>query len=300
MMTRARLGRTLLLPVTALVLAACDGNTSPATGELTVLLTDAPFPWAQVERADVHVVRIDAKLAEAGAADIDDPLAADPSSGWVTVAAPDQAYDLLQLRNGATANLGQATLPTGRYRGFRLILDTDRSSVTLVDGTVLTGASTPGIEWPSAAETGIKIVLDEPIEVTADGTVMVLDFDLARSFVLRGNRVAQNGLLFTPVIRATATDITGSIAGTVTAGATPAAVPGAVVEVLAAGVAEALHTTTTDDAGHFAFPFVLPGSYGVRATGAEGSGLGTKTAEDVIVRTGEESDVDIHLPAAAP
>jgi predicted small secreted protein len=300
MMTRARLGRALLLPATALVLAACDGNTAPGTGELTVLLTDAPFPWEQVQRADVHVVRIDAKLAEAGAADIDDPLAADPASGWVTIAAPDQTYDLLQLRNGATANLGQATLPTGRYRGFRLILDTDRSSVTLADGTVLTGASSPGIEWPSAAETGIKIVLDEPIEVTADGTVMVLDFDLARSFVLRGNRIAQNGLLFTPVIRATATDITGSIAGTVTAGATPAATPGAVVEVFAPGVAAAVHTTTTDDAGHYAFPFVLPGSYDLRATGAAGSGLGAKSVEDVVVRTGEETLVDIHLPAAAP
>jgi len=32
---------------------------------------------------------------------------------------------------------------------------------------------------------------------------MVVDFDVANSFVMRGNSLAQNGLLFKPVIRAT-------------------------------------------------------------------------------------------------
>lgn len=301
-MNRALTQRVLLLPLAALALAgACGDNTAPANGELTVLLTDAPFPFEQVARADVHVVRIDAKLAAATDDDFDDPAPDgddDPANGWVTIASPDRSYDLLQLRNGATANLGQATLPTGRYRSFRLILDTDRSSVTLVDGTVLTGASTPGIKWPSAAQTGIKILLDQPIEVTANGTVMVLDFDLARSFVLRGNRIEQNGLLFTPVIRATATDITGSIAGTVVTGATPTPVENAVVEVLAPDVEDAVQTTATDELGRFVFPFVLPGRYDVRATGAAGSGLGTASARDVEVVTGAEASVSITLPAA--
>ena len=301
-MHRPRLGRMVVLPLLALGLAgACGDNTAPGNGELTILLTDAPFPFDQVARADVHVVRIDARVEEADADDFDDPAPEGDGGGngrWVTIAAPDRSYDLLQLRNGAMANLGQTTLPTGHYRSFRLILDTDRSSVTLVDGTVLTGASAPGIHWPSAAETGIKIFLDEPIAVTADGTVMVLDFDLANSFELRGNRIEQNGLLFTPVIRATATDITGSIAGTVVAGATPAPVEDAVVELLAPGVAEAVHTTSTDETGRFAFPFVLPGTYDVRATGAEASGLGTATEEDVVVGSGAETSVSLTLPAA--
>jgi hypothetical protein len=305
-MHRPLLDRILLLPLLGLALAsACGDNTAPGNGELTILLTDAPFPFEQVARADVHVVRIDAKLAEADEDDFDDPAPGDDGdpprgNGWVTIASPDRSYDLLQLRNGATANLGQTTLPTGRYRSFRLILDTDRSSVSLVDGTVLTGSSTPGIKWPSAAQTGIKIILAEPIEVTENGTVMVLDFDLARSFVLRGNRIEQNGLLFTPVVRATATDITGSIAGTVVTGASPVPVPveGAVVEVFLPGVAEAVQTTSTDATGHFAFPFVLPGTYDVRASGAEESGLGTMTEEDVVVSTGAEASVSIVLPAA--
>ena len=163
---------------------------------------------------------------------------------------------------------------------------------------MLTGASAPGIEWPSAAQTGIKIVLDEPIEVTENGTVMVLDFDLARSFVLRGNRIEQNGLLFTPVIRATATNITGSIAGTVVTGAASVPVEDAIVELHAPGGTEAVQTTSTDDAGRFAFPFVVPGTYEVRARGAEGSELAAATDSDVEVVTGEETTVALTLPAA--
>jgi hypothetical protein len=34
---------------------------------------------------------------------------------------------------------------------------------------------------------------------------MVLDFDVGNSFVMRGNSLAQNGLLFKPVVKATVT-----------------------------------------------------------------------------------------------
>ena len=43
-----------------------------------------------------------------------------------------------------------------------------------------------------------------PLHVIADDTtVVLLDFDLDQSFVLRGNSILQLGLLFKPVIRAT-------------------------------------------------------------------------------------------------
>ncbi len=87
-----------------------------------------------------------------------------------------------------------------------------KSSVTLTDG------SHPTVMWPSAAQTGIKINLDQPISVTQDSSVMVLDFDVGRSFVMRGNSISQNGLLFKPVIRAVATQLTGSVAGSVRGG----------------------------------------------------------------------------------
>jgi hypothetical protein len=194
----------------ALSLTACDSSSAPKTGVLAVALTDAPFPVDQVSRADVFVVRIDARKADATesdaaeGADADNATNTDPSRGWVTVAAPDASFDLLALRDGKVTNLGQATLPTGRYRGFRLVIDPRKSSVTLTDGTVLTGTSSPGIVWPSAGRTGIKIDLSQPIDVVENGTQMVVDFDLGNSFVLRGTTIEENGLLFKPVVRATA------------------------------------------------------------------------------------------------
>ena len=103
--------------------------------------------------------------------------------------------------------LGDAVVASGDYRSFRIIIDTDRSSVTLKDGTVLTATSTPSIKFPSAGQSGIKVLLTDAL-VVEDGatTDVLLDFDAEESFVLRGNTIMQNGLLFKPVIKATIAD----------------------------------------------------------------------------------------------
>ena len=270
-----------LAAIAAVVFAiACNDSTSPGTGTLTLQLTDAPFSFDSVARADLWVVRIDGKTAstdsaEAEAGKNDDTNAgnSNPHSGWVTLATPNKAFNLLDLQNGTTVNLGQVTLATGTYRGFRLILDTDKSSITLKNGRVLTGTSNPGIKFPSAARTGVKIVLDQPISLTENGTVMVIDFDLGKSFVQRGNTISQNGLLFKPVIRASARDITGAIAGTVKAlTATGAGVADATVEVLVNGTAlddttsaKLIGSTKTDASGNYLAAFLPAGTYAVRA-----------------------------------
>jgi hypothetical protein len=171
-------------------------------------------------------------------------------------------------------NLGATTLATGNYQSFRLIVDTDKSSITLKDGT------TPEISFPSAGHSGIKVILDQPIELTEDGSVMTLDFDMGRSFVMRGNNPS-NGFNFKPVIHAVAEDITGSVTGSVHANtATGAAVPDATVEVLTDGSlvtdadpAHVVATTSTDANGNFRIAFLLPGVYELRATPPTASGL---------------------------
>jgi hypothetical protein len=247
-------------------------------GSLTLQLTDAPFPFDSVARVDIFVVRIDGKLAatdSSDAATAADPGAnTDPGKGFVTLATPNARYNLLALQQGTTANLGQATLPTGAYQGFRLILNTDSSSVTLKNGSVLKGNTTPGIKWPSAGQSGIKIVLDQPINVVASGSVMVLDFDLGRSFVLRGRTISQNGLLFTPVIKAVARDITGSVSGSVRSDSAKGTIAAnATVELLKAGstlndtvTADVIRSGKSDSTGAFKLSFILPGTYALRAT----------------------------------
>jgi hypothetical protein len=275
-------------------LAACSDSSGTGTGLLTVRLTDTPFPFSEVASVDVFVVRIDARKAEPT-----DEEAADESDhgGWTTIATPNALINLMDLAGGKTTNLGATTLPTGTYNGFRLIIDPSQSSITFKDG------SHPAIQFPSAAHSGIKVKLDEPIELTENGSVMTLDFDIGRSFVVRGNN-ARNGFNFRPVVRAVAQDITGSVTGSVHANsATGAAVPGATVEVLTAGSllndadpAHIVRSTSTDANGNFRIAFLLPGAYVLRATPPATSGFkpallpggltintGTETSNQIIV-----------------
>lgn len=252
-------------------LAACTDSSGTGTGLLTVRLTDAPFPFSEVASVDVYVIRVDAKAATT----TDEEAAGEADQGgWTTVATPNALINLLDLGSGKTVNLGATTLATGTYRSFRLILDTDQSSITLKDGTE------PPIFFPSAAQTGIKIYLDEPIELTEDGSVITLDFDIGRSFVMLGNNPA-NGFIFKPVIRGVAQDITGTVTGSVRANsATGAGVAGATVEVLTAGSlltdtdpAHIVSTAATDAEGNFRIAFLLAGSYVLRATPPAASGF---------------------------
>lgn len=259
------------LAITTFAAGACTDSSGTGTGLLTVRLTDAPFPFSEVASVDVYVVRVDAK-----AASTTDEEAADEDNhgGWTTIATPNALINLLDLGSGRTMNLGATTLPTGSYRSFRLVLDTDQSTITLKDG------SEPPIHFPSAGQSGIKVKLDEPIQLTEDGSVMTLDFDIGRSFVMRGNSPG-SGFNFKPVIHAVAQDVTGSVTGSVRANsATGAAVPDATVEVLTAGSlltdndpTHIVRTATTDASGNFRIAFLLPGTYVVRATPPTASGF---------------------------
>lgn len=254
--------------------AACDdanGPTLSKSGQVNVLLTDAPFPFSQVKSVDMFVVRIDGKLAETDSAEAANTS---DSSSWKTLVSPNKSINLLTLTNGQTSNLGVATLPVGTYRSFRIILDTDQSSITLNDN------SKPNIKWPSAGKNGIKIILDQPFTVTDSTTTLLIDFDIGRSFVMRGNSISQNGLLFKPVIHATTQQTTGRITGSVRAdNANGTGLAGATVEVLKAGTAlsdtssaNVVRTGVTDGSGNFTLAFVPPGTYVVRATPTAASG----------------------------
>ncbi|MEO8908939.1 MAG: DUF4382 domain-containing protein [Gemmatimonadaceae bacterium] len=254
-----------------LTLAGCSDSSGTNSGLLTVRLTDAPFPFSDVARVDVFVIRVDARNTAPTDAEATD---ASNGNGWTTIATPNTSINLLDLGQGRTTNLGATTLATGTYNGFRLIIDPNKSSIALNDGT------TPAVMFPSAAQSGIKVNLDKPIELTANGSVMTLDFNVGSSFVMRGND-ARNGFIFKPVIRAVAEDITSSVSGSVRANsATGAAVPGATAEVLTAGSlitdADPTHivaSTSTDANGDFRFAFILPGTYVLRATPPTASGF---------------------------
>ena len=204
--------RPFLVAALALgALAGCSDNSSlnAGQGRISLRMTDAPFPLDEVESIDVFVVRVEAKTQATSEEDADvDVEDNDASSdGWIVLATPNKSFDLMDLRNGVTVFLGDAVVPAGNYQSIRLILNTDESKGTLKNGTVLTGTSTPSIMWPSAGRTGIKVIFNTGIVVDeGETTDVLLDFDAENSFVMRGNTILQNGLLFKPVIKATVMD----------------------------------------------------------------------------------------------
>lgn len=192
-------------------LVACSDSESlgPGQGRIAVRMTDAPFPLDDVASIDIFVVRVEAKTQVTTEEEVAGDVEADEaeSDGWIVLATPNEKFDLMDLRNGVTVFLGDAVVPEGNYQSFRLIIDTDQSSVTLKDGTVLTANSSPSIKFPSAGKSGIKVILTDAVDVQEGATTdVLLDFDAEESFVLRGNTIMQNGLLFKPVIKATIHD----------------------------------------------------------------------------------------------
>ena len=257
--------RIVAVALMAAAAAACSD--SDGSGKLTVQMTDAPFPYSEVSAVNVFVVRVDARTADATDAEATNSA---NTSGWTTIATPNKVINLLSLQGGVTTNLGTSELSTGTYNAFRLVIDPAQSGVTLKSGAAV------NTTFPSAAQSGIKVNLSSPIEVTEDSSVMVLDFDVGKSFVMKGNSISQNGLTFKPVIRAVASEFTGVVTGTVRADSpTGAAMADVTVEILKAGTllastdtAAVVRTTKTDASGNFTVKFLLPGSYVVRATPA--------------------------------
>ena len=192
------------------LVAGCSDATSVAgNGTLAVRLTDAPFPVDSVKSVNVFVVRVDVKQDDASDSTTANTDATSTTvsttearDGWQTIAKPDSLIDLLTLQNGVSTALGQSSLQAGTYRAMRLVIDPDSSSITLLDGTVLTSKSTPGILFPSAAQSGIKVYFTQPLDVAANATTTVTaDFDVGQSFVLRGSSIMSSGLSFKPVVR---------------------------------------------------------------------------------------------------
>ena len=205
------LAALLLLPG----VACNDGDdtpTVPITGTTRTLITDAPFPFHRVARVDLYVVSVSASLS---------PDTGAVAGGFVTLATPRRRINLLALQNGATDELGTVTLPTGAITAVRMVIDTDSSSITLKNGAVLTGRSTPGIQWQSSAgRPTLDALIHEQILVPDAGAIVVIDFDVGKA-VIPPQEInpssTDSGFIFSPVIRAADSRRTGAITGTVRA-----------------------------------------------------------------------------------
>lgn len=235
------LSRFLLAATT--VLGACsddNGTNGSDVGTLTVRLTDAP--GEEIESAVIWVSGVSI-------------IGSDESVHVINT--DDASYDLLDFQGGASALLGSAEIPVGTYNQLRLIVDS--AQVTLKAPVTFTdGSSTASLKVPSGSESGLKINLDN-VEIIPGETVLLVDFDVSRSFVFQGPPGGPKSAIFKPVIHATVMDVAGSISGTVT----PAS---ALAGLYAIQGADTIATAAADPAtGAYTIHFLPPGEYTVLA-----------------------------------
>lgn len=173
-------------------LSACggggDGGIS-GTGVMRLSLTDAPACGYDEVNVTIEKVRVH-RSADA----------ADGAAGWSEVVLnPALRVDLLTLSNGVLAELGQTSLPAGRYTQLRLVLADNSASAPLANSVVPTGGTETALTTPSAQQSGLK--LNVQMDVAANQVAdFVIDFDACKSVVKRGNSGQYN---LKPVISVT-------------------------------------------------------------------------------------------------
>jgi len=245
--------RLALAVAAALGLAACNTlETGPSghggDGKTSVFLTDAPFPFDVITRVDIHV-------SEIGLSPQADTSQVPP--GWITVARPDRAFNLLDLQNGTTALLGEAEVPPGQYRAVRVTFDPARSSMTDKDG------GHPAINWQSKGDTPTLFgLVEEAMAIDENGEDVVIDFDVGRSFLPDDG----TGFIFIPFLRAITRAGSGAITGTLVQSEGGAPIPLAAVSIhyafdSASTVGPLVATSRGDASGAFQASFLRPGRY---------------------------------------
>lgn len=165
-------------------------NVDPVSqnGRLKMYIVDSP---ATLDSVIICVTRVEVHKA-----------GNDSTSGWFIINDSTRYFDLLLLTNGASAILGDSSLPAGNYTQIRLIIG--EGSYVIDNGVK------HNLEIPSGFQTGIKLIHQFTIE---EGKLyeLILDFNVEKSIVITG----KGKYLCKPTIRVMPMVISGSISGQV-------------------------------------------------------------------------------------
>ncbi|HNV65736.1 MAG TPA: DUF4382 domain-containing protein [Bacteroidales bacterium] len=240
----------ILLLAAALILisGACNEiRNGDGTGRVILKVTDAPFDINSIESALVTITKVELREECDGISD---------ACEFITLSEDTVTLDLIDLRNGVTETLLDMEIPAGRYDMVRLYIY--EAGLKLKDSELIHRLKVPG-----GSQSGIKVFLRPVLEV-AEGSLeeILLDIDLSRSFILRGNPAHNNGFIFKPVVRAANMAKAGCIRGVVT-DTEGTEISGASVWIEQDTVTA---TTFTDTRGFYAIIGVPTGIWSVSAT----------------------------------
>ena len=164
-MKRFKITLMAFAALSLLLVAACKKDEN-RTGSMTVMMTDAPGDFKEV---NVEILAIEIHYNDG-----------DTTNGWISLPTRAGIYNLLTLQDSVTALLATGTnLKEGKVTQMRLILG---SSNTIVIDSV----GTFPLTIPSGQNTGLKININQNIPIDMN-LMITLDFDAHKSILKTGN-----------------------------------------------------------------------------------------------------------------
>jgi len=260
-----------------LVLVSCESIVSNSgdnsgTGSLSIKVTDAPFPAEMVAEANVAVNKVEIRRRDTD------------SSGFETIFQDSVNFNLVDLQNGVTQTLVNADLKTGNY---------DLVRIYIYDANiVLDNGEQYDLKVPSGAASGLKVFINPQIKIEGGlSKDLLLDFDISKSFVARGNinsPAGVKGFIFKPVVRAANLSTAGRVAGIVS-DTSDSTLSKAKVWIEKDTV---ISTTYSNSEGEYALIGISEGNYILKAYK---DGYDTLTIDPVEITASNETTQDIQL-----
>ena len=259
--------KIMVLALALVVFTSCDddNDTIPdGQGKVKVTLTDAPFPFEFVTKANVGVAKVELKTS---------------NGDYVVVYDGSVSYNMVELTNGVTAEVGTTNIETGTYGQARVTLNS--ASVNLSNGTEY------NLDSEATANT-YTVSIEPELVVEQDAFSEVLfDLDINESFSFYGSGAGNlfdwitsvdwiEGCNFNPHFRVCDRNQTGEISGTVNADDAENA------QVYVSINGKEVYTHAKAD-GSFTFIGVNPGTYTVHVKTKHG---GSANASDITVTAG--------------
>lgn len=275
-MKKVRLLPGIMSALVIIFFTACqDINNSDQQGHLVIQLTDAPFPFDTIDAAMVSITKVEIRKVTEGDED---------ENPYIALPVEVTDFNLLDLRNGITAELVDVEIEPGDYDLIRVYVE--NASLSIKEG------ETFSMKVPSGSQTGIKIFVEPSLHVAGGITTdVLLDFSIEKSFVLKGNMFTPAGIKgfnFKPVIRAVNKTTAGSVEGMVTDTAS------VLLEEASVYIIQGEDTLTSASSveGYYAMPGIPAGLYTLSSTKA---GYDTVSFESVEIVAGNLTVQDFTL-----
>lgn len=276
----------ILLASAFLGLTACQEETESmeaGKGKLVVKITDAPFPVDLVDQALVTIDKIEIRRAADSLLEGEEM----ESSSFIVLSEETMQFNLLDLRNGITAEMLAMHIDTGYYDMIRMHVV--EGEIILKDGTSHT------MKVPGGSSSGLKIKITPALSIEAnESSEVLLDFDVSKSFVVLGNVKAKDGIkgfAFKPVVRAVWQEVSASIEGKVV-DAAGAPLKEAYVQVIKA---DTVYTSAlTNEAGEYAMIGIPVGTYNMVC---EKEGFVSQAVDSLVVEEGLKTVMNFEMLA---